>query len=81
MLLIEKVQTFPKTHDLKALHELCEHAGILVAISSADLYSLSTYAVRVRYPGDPVLRACLKSYPNLRISMLSEAKNLRAASF
>ena len=54
-MLIEKMQTFPKTHDLKSLHELCEQAGILVAISSTDLHSLSTYAVRVRYPGDPVL--------------------------
>jgi HEPN domain-containing protein len=55
-LLISKDTDFPKTHDLLLLQTLCEQAGILVAVDSKQLNTLSDYAVRVRYPGeDPTI--------------------------
>lgn len=43
---------FFKTHDLRLLENLCTSAGILVPVDNALLDTLSSYAVRVRYPGD-----------------------------
>lgn len=52
--LIAQGQAFPKTHDLLALSDLCTKAGVLLKIDADLLDTLSSYAVRVRYPGaDP----------------------------
>ena len=52
--LVAQGQAFPKTHDLLALSDLCTQAGLLLEIDADLLDTLSSYAVRVRYPGaDP----------------------------
>ena len=52
--LIAQGQAFPKTHDLLALSDLCTQAGLLLEVDADLLDTLSSYAVRVRYPGaDP----------------------------
>lgn len=51
-LLIAKEQAFPKTHDLAALSDLCEGVGIIITVNLDQLDVLSSYAVRVRYPGE-----------------------------
>lgn len=50
--LVAKRQVFPKTHDLLALGELCAEAGLSLAFDPDRLDILSSYAVRVRYPGE-----------------------------
>lgn len=50
-MLVAKKQAFPKTHDLIALSDLCEQAGILLGMAKKQLNDLSDHAVRVRYPG------------------------------
>ncbi len=52
-LLVSKGVSFPRTHDLLMLSGLCENSGVLIAIDPKRLNTLSDYAVRVRYPGDP----------------------------
>jgi HEPN domain-containing protein len=51
-MLISNEIAFAKTHDLAALGELCEQAGILVPVDIRLLDDLTDYAVRTRYPGD-----------------------------
>ena len=52
--LVAQGQAFPKTHDLLALSDLCTQAGLLLEIDADLLDTLSSYAVRVSYPGaDP----------------------------
>ena len=52
--LLAKGQAFPRTHDLLALSDLCTQAGLLLEIDADLLDTLSSYAVKVRYPGaDP----------------------------
>ncbi|MGB0383842.1 MAG: HEPN domain-containing protein [Ardenticatenaceae bacterium] len=51
-ILVSRHHAFPKTHDLRLLENLCTSAGILVPVDNALLDTLSSYAVRVRYPGD-----------------------------
>ena len=48
--LLAKGQAFPRTHDLLALSDLCTQAGLLLEIDADLLDTLSSYAVRVRYP-------------------------------
>lgn len=50
--LVSRQQPFPRVHDLAALSDLCAQAGMLLGISSDDLDTLSSYAVRARYPGE-----------------------------
>jgi HEPN domain-containing protein len=50
--LIRQGQPFPKTHDLLTLDTLCVQAGILLGFTPAQLGTLSSFAVQVRYPGD-----------------------------
>jgi len=50
--LISRGRSFPKTHDLLELHNSCQKAGILIGMALDQLSLLSSYAVRVRYPGD-----------------------------
>lgn len=50
-MLVAKKKPFPKTHDLIALSDLCEQAGILMGMDKKRLNDLSDHAVRVRYPG------------------------------
>lgn len=50
--LVSRQQPFPRVHDLAALGDLCAQAGMLLGISSDDLDTLSSYAVRARYPGE-----------------------------
>lgn len=50
--LITRGKAFPKTHDLLHLDNLCQKAGIIIGIPVSHLSVLSSYAVRVRYPGD-----------------------------
>ena len=51
--LVARAQTFPKVHDLVALHDLCGQVGLILGISVDDLDILSSYAVQIRYPGEP----------------------------
>jgi HEPN domain-containing protein len=52
--LLAKGQAFPRTHDLLALSHLCTQAGLVLEIDADLLDTLSSYAVKVRYPGaDP----------------------------
>ena len=54
--LVSRRYTFPRTHDLIALHDLCLGNGIRVPIDPDKLERLTAYAVQVRYPGeDPTL--------------------------
>jgi HEPN domain-containing protein len=50
--LIARGQAFPHTHDLLALDTLGAQSGILLGLSPTQLGILSSYAVRVRYPGE-----------------------------
>ena len=43
--------SFPRTHDLVALNNLCNRSGIILPVSDDDLDKLAAYAVEVRYPG------------------------------
>lgn len=45
-------QLFPKTHDLQVLQDLCRQVDVHLGLSLDDLDVLSSYAVRIRYPGD-----------------------------
>lgn len=51
-ILVAKGQPFPKTHDLLTLSDLCFKQGVHLGLDLDDLDTLSSYAVRVRYPGD-----------------------------
>lgn len=51
-ILVTREQPFPRTHDLVALNELCSRNGVYLGIDPDELDTLSSYAVRVRYPGD-----------------------------
>jgi len=50
--LVSKGRAFPKTHDLRALNNLCAQAGIFIEIDPSQLDTLSSYATQVRYPGE-----------------------------
>ncbi len=53
-ILVSRSKAFPKTHDLVHLHDLCDKAGVLIGMKVDHLSILSSYAVRIRYPGtDP----------------------------
>jgi HEPN domain-containing protein len=54
-ILVARGQEFPKIHDLLALSDLCTKAGILLELDPDLLDTLSSYAVRVRYPGEEPL--------------------------
>lgn len=51
-ILVSRSKSFPKTHDLVHLHDLCHKAGVLIGMRLDHLSILSSYAVRIRYPGD-----------------------------
>ncbi len=51
-ILVSKDQPISRTHDLSALDDSCARHGILLGIEPDHLDTLSSYAVRVRYPGD-----------------------------
>jgi hypothetical protein len=44
--------SFPKTHDLVLLRQLCDQLGLIIPTPIKQLNTLSDYGVRVRYPGD-----------------------------
>lgn len=50
-MLVARDIDFPKTHDLIALNNLCERAGIYLGIDYKLLNDVSDHAVRARYPG------------------------------
>lgn len=50
-MLVSRKKPFPRTHDLIALNDLCEQAGILLGMDKKLLNDVSDHAVRVRYPG------------------------------
>ncbi len=54
-LLVAKGEIFPKTHDLVTLNNLCTRAGILLGVDSAQLHTLSLYAVQARYPDEELI--------------------------
>ena len=55
-LLVTRGLTFPRTHDLTALSDLCLQGGIIIPVEQDALDRLAAYAVQVRYPGeDPAL--------------------------
>jgi len=55
-LLVAQGLTFPRTHDLAALSDLCLQGGITIPVAHDALDRLAAYAVQVRYPGeDPTL--------------------------
>ncbi|GAB4477994.1 MAG: HEPN domain-containing protein [Anaerolineales bacterium] len=51
-LLIAHQVEFPKTHDLVILNYLCLQNNILTAFEEKKLEFLSSFSVRVRYPGE-----------------------------
>ena len=51
-ILTTKGGSFPKTHDLLELCDLCEQAGVIVPLPIDDLDALSDHAVVTRYPAD-----------------------------
>lgn len=51
-LLVSKGASFPMTHDLLLLSDLCSEAGIFLEIDPMLLNNLADYAVRTRYPGE-----------------------------
>jgi HEPN domain-containing protein len=51
-LLVSKAASFPMTHDLLMLNNLCSTAGIFLEIDPKLLNTLSDFAVRARYPGE-----------------------------
>ncbi len=51
-LLIAHQIDFPKTHDLVVLNYLCLQNNILTAFENKQLEFLSSFSVRVRYPGE-----------------------------
>lgn len=51
-ILVRHAQVFPKTYDLQVLHDLCAQSGLHLGLDPDNLDILSSYAVRVRYPGD-----------------------------
>jgi HEPN domain-containing protein len=69
-LLVARNQTFPKTHDLAALSDLCTQSGLIVPVDQDALQLLAAYAVQVRYPGeDPIVeeaRLALKTAQAVR---------------
>lgn len=69
-LLVARGQTFPKTHDLAALSDLCHQYQLIVPIDQDALQRLTAFAVQVRYPGeDPTLdeaRLALKTAQAVR---------------
>jgi HEPN domain-containing protein len=50
--LIARGRPFPRTHDLVVLSDLCAQAGLASTMATDELDLLSSYAVRVRYPGE-----------------------------
>lgn len=55
-LLVSKGASFPMTHDLLMLNNLCSASGIFLEIDPKLLNTLTDFAVRTRYPGeDPAL--------------------------
>lgn len=51
-ILVATNQPFSKVHDLLVLNQECAQVGIIFTVSDDLLSILSTYAVRVRYPGE-----------------------------
>jgi len=51
-MLVARGREFSKIHDLLVLNGECAQAGILLPMPEDQLSILSSYAVRVRYPGD-----------------------------
>ncbi len=54
-MLVDKKVSFPKTHDLIMLNNLCARAGILLGIEATTLHSLTLHAVQARYPDDALI--------------------------
>lgn len=48
-ILVARDQSFPKTHDLVELSQLCELAGVIVPVDTDQLELLSYHAVKTRY--------------------------------
>ncbi len=53
--LVSRKHRFPKAHDLMELSKQCSNAGIFLELDDDKLDSLSDYAIRVRYPGAPLV--------------------------
>jgi HEPN domain-containing protein len=51
-LLVRAGQPYPRTHDLRALLQLCEAAGTTLPVDRERLDELSGHAVSARYPGE-----------------------------
>jgi HEPN domain-containing protein len=51
-LLVSMGASFPMTHDLLLLNNLCSSAGVFLEIDPKLLNTLSDFAVRIRYPGE-----------------------------
>ncbi len=67
-ILIARGQAFPKTHDLLALNELISQASSPLKVNADQLDALSSYAVRVRYPGEePTVEEARKAMDTVRI--------------
>jgi HEPN domain-containing protein len=52
-ILVSRQADVPKTHDTGRLLDLCKVAGVDLSPLSKDCDCLASYAVEVRYPGDP----------------------------
>ncbi len=53
--LVSRKYRFSKVHDLLELSKQCSNAGIFLELDDDKLDSLSDYAIRVRYPGAPLV--------------------------
>jgi HEPN domain-containing protein len=51
-ILVARGSAFSKVHDLLKLSAECERVGVLLPINLTQLDKLSSYAIRVRYPGE-----------------------------
>lgn len=61
VLLARKVD-FPLTHDLEALMDIGQRAGITIPENLLDIDTLTPYAVETRYPGyGNIRRGCCSS--------------------
>jgi len=51
-ILITLVGNYPKTHDIRELHQLCKEAGTDFGLTSSITRTLTRFATKSRYPDD-----------------------------
>jgi HEPN domain-containing protein len=51
-ILIYVVGNYPKTHDIRELHQLCKESGVDFGLTSTITRTLTRFATKSRYPDD-----------------------------